>query len=87
MANDGQQYNEQNFAEDQQYNDYNEQNYSEAMEEGGGSGDQNQSMNGDESVSTKAPTDEDKYVYSNFFFYENNILLELVLCILLNCIS
>lgn len=84
MANDGQQYNEQNFAEDQQYNDYNEQNYSESMEEGGGSGDQNQPMNGGESVTPKAPTDEDKYVYCNLFFYENNILLELMLCILVN---
>lgn len=87
MANDGQQYNEQNFAEDQQYNDYNEQNYSEAMEEGGGSGDQNQSMNGGESVTTKAPTDEDKYVHSNLFYYENNILLDLLVCSFVNCIS
>ena len=68
MANDGQQYNEQNFAEDQQYNDYNEQNYSESMEEGGGSGDQNQAMNGDDgSVPPKAATDEDKYVSSVLF--------------------
>lgn len=63
MANDGQQYNEQNFAEDQQYNDYNEQNYSESMEEGGESAGQNQEMNGnaDGQVPPKSPTDEDRY--------------------------
>lgn len=63
-----QQYNEQNFAEDQQYNDYNEQNYSEAMEQGGDSG-QNQSMNGsDGPVPPKSSTDEDKYAWKLFFF-------------------
>lgn len=62
MASDGQQYSEQNFAEDQQYNDYNEQNYSDAMEQGGDSGDQSQEMNGnaDASVPPKARDEEDR---------------------------
>jgi len=65
MASDGQQYNEQNFAEDQQYNDYNEQNYSESMEEGGESAGQNQEMNGnaDGQVPPKAATDEDRKLF------------------------
>lgn len=63
MANNAQQNYEQNFAEDQQYNEYNEQNYSEAMDEG--SGEQSQEMNGnvDGQVPPKSPTDEDRKLF------------------------
>ncbi|XP_054706338.1 RNA-binding protein squid-like isoform X2 [Uloborus diversus] len=63
MASDGQQYNEENFADDQQYSEYNEQNYTEGME--GGAGDQNQEMNGtsNESLPPKSATDEDRKLF------------------------
>ncbi|XP_035229731.1 RNA-binding protein squid-like [Stegodyphus dumicola] len=65
MASDGQQYNEQNFAEDQQYSEYNEQNYSEQMEQGGESGEQNQEVNGtaNDPVPPKSPSDEDRKLF------------------------